>query len=109
MVPSPKSKGGMRASSWVGFHTFRHTCATSLIVDEDWRLEQVQVYLGHKDIATTRRYYVHPVRRRPPRAEERPRSGADAIRSRRGGVNRVQTRPSEIDRDARAYGDSETT
>ena len=53
MVPSPKSKGGMRASSWVGFHTFRHTCATSLIVDEDWRLEQVQVYLGHKDINST--------------------------------------------------------
>jgi integrase len=59
MVESPKSKGAMRAASWVGFHTFRHTCATALIVEEKWRLEQVQVYLGHKDIATTRRYYVH--------------------------------------------------
>lgn len=98
----------MRASSWVGFHTFRHTCPTSLIVDEDWRLEQVQVYLGHKDIATTRRYYVHLYgddlpERKSVLDPERTRSVLDE-----GGVNRVQTRPSEIDRDARAYGDSET-
>ena len=59
MVASPKSQRGLRASSWVGFHTFRHTCATALILDEKWRLEQVQVYLGHADIATTRKYYVH--------------------------------------------------
>jgi len=47
---------GRAAESWVGFHTFRHSCATGLIVDEGWRLEQVQVYLGHADDATTRRY-----------------------------------------------------
>jgi len=46
---------------WVGFHTFRHSCATWLIVHERWSLEQVQVFLGHADYATTRKYYVHLV------------------------------------------------
>jgi integrase len=52
---------GRRSDSWVGFHSFRHTCATMLIVNEGWSLEQVQVYLGHADYATTRKYYVHLV------------------------------------------------
>jgi integrase len=42
--------GTRRAESWVGFHTFRHTCATRLIVEDGWSLEQVQVYLS--DTAT---------------------------------------------------------
>jgi integrase len=54
-----KAGHGRRADTWVGFHTFRHSCATTLIVEEGWSLEQVQVFLGHSDYATTRRYYVH--------------------------------------------------
>ena len=57
-----KASGGRkRPESWVGFHTFRHTCATMLIVDEGCSVEQVQVFLGQCDYATTRRYYVHLV------------------------------------------------
>jgi integrase len=54
---------GRRADTSVGFDTFRHTCATLLILEEGWSLEQVQVYLGHADYATTRRFYVHLVPR----------------------------------------------
>jgi integrase len=31
---------GRQPQTWVGFHTFRHTCATILIVDEGWSLER---------------------------------------------------------------------
>jgi integrase len=51
--------GRERASTWVGFHTFRHTCATLKIVEEGWSLEQVQVFLGHASYQTTARYYAH--------------------------------------------------
>ena len=51
--------GGKRASTWVGFHTFRHTCATLKIVEEGWTLEQVQVFLGHSSYQTTARFYAH--------------------------------------------------
>ncbi|MDP9225268.1 MAG: site-specific integrase [Actinomycetota bacterium] len=60
-VSSRSARGGRRASSWVGFHTFRHTCATRLIRDDGWSLERLQVYLGHADSQTTRRFYVHLV------------------------------------------------
>jgi integrase len=56
MVKTPKGK---RAETWVGFHTFRHTCATLKIVEERWALEQVQVFLGHSSYQTTARYYSH--------------------------------------------------
>jgi integrase len=55
-VETPK---GRRAETWVGFHTFRHTCATLKIREEGWSLEQVQVFLGHKSFQTTARYYMH--------------------------------------------------
>ena len=71
-VETPK---GRRAKSWVGFHTFRHTCATMLITEEKWSLEQVQVYLGHADYATTRKYYVHLVPKDLPCADLRPHPG----------------------------------
>jgi integrase len=51
--------GRKRAGTWVGFHTFRHTCATLKIVEEGWSLEQVQVFLGHSSYQTTARYYAH--------------------------------------------------
>jgi integrase len=82
-----KGKRGRRAETWVGFHSFRHTCATMLIVEEGWSLEQVQVFLGHSDYATTRKYYVHLI------PEELPQR-----RTVLGG-NRVVTRAAETGRD----------
>ena len=53
--------GSERAESWVGFHSFRHTCATLAIREQGWSLEQVQVFLGHASRQTTDRYYAHLV------------------------------------------------
>lgn len=55
-VETPKGK---RASTWVGFHSFRHSCATLKIIEEGWALEQVQVFLGHASYQTTARFYAH--------------------------------------------------
>jgi len=55
-VETPRGK---RASSWVGHHTFRHSCATLKIREEGWSLEQVQVFLGHASYQTTARFYAH--------------------------------------------------
>jgi integrase len=57
-VETPKGK---RAETWVGFHSFRHTCATLAIREAVWSLEQVQVFLGHSSRMTTDRYYAHLV------------------------------------------------
>jgi hypothetical protein len=43
---------------WVGFHTFRHTCATMLF-RQGWNAPQVQRFLGHSDPGFTPRRYVH--------------------------------------------------
>jgi integrase len=43
---------------WVGFHTFRHTCAT-LLFAEGWNPKQVQKWLGHHSAAFTVDTYVH--------------------------------------------------
>jgi integrase len=51
--------GSKRARTWVGFHTFRHTCATLKLREEGWSLEQVQVFLGHSSYTTTDRFYSH--------------------------------------------------
>jgi integrase len=50
--------GRRRADSWVGFHTFRHTCATQLFL-RGWNAKQVSVFLGHSDPAFTLRTYIH--------------------------------------------------
>jgi integrase len=42
----------------VGFHTFRHTCA-SLLLDGGKNIAQVAAWLGHSDPAFTLRTYVH--------------------------------------------------
>jgi integrase len=43
---------------WVGFHTFRHTCA-SLLFAGGKDIKQVSGWLGHADPAFTLRTYVH--------------------------------------------------
>jgi integrase len=43
---------------WVGFHTFRHTCATMLF-RQGWNAVQVQKFLGHSDPGFTLRTCVH--------------------------------------------------
>ncbi len=47
-----------RADSWVGFHTFRHTCATTLF-RRGWNAVQVQRWLGHHKPSFTLDTYVH--------------------------------------------------
>jgi integrase len=54
-VKTPK---GRRPVSWVGFHTFRHTCAT-LLFRNGWNAKQVQVFLGHHKPSFTLDTYVH--------------------------------------------------
>jgi integrase len=43
---------------WVGFHTFRHTCA-SVLFAHGRSIKQVQGWLGHADPGFTLRTYVH--------------------------------------------------
>lgn len=43
---------------WVGFHTFRHTCA-SLLFEGGKDIKQVSAWLGHADPAFTLRTYIH--------------------------------------------------
>jgi integrase len=43
---------------WVGFHAFRHTCASPLFADGR-NAKQVQVWLGHHSAAFTLATYVH--------------------------------------------------
>jgi len=44
--------------SWVGFHTFRHTCATMLF-RAGWNAAQVQLFLGHHKPSFTLDTYIH--------------------------------------------------
>lgn len=57
-----------RAVSWVGFHTFRHTCATVLF-REGWNAVQVQRWLGHHKPSFTLDTYVHLLPEDVPRAD----------------------------------------
>jgi integrase len=54
----PNGRGVLIAESWVGCHTFRHTCATMLF-RSGWNAVQVQIFLGHSDPGFTLRTYVH--------------------------------------------------
>jgi integrase len=49
---------GRRAESWIGFHTLRHSCATTLFV-MGFNAKQVQVWLGHHSATFTLDTYVH--------------------------------------------------
>jgi integrase len=52
--PATKNAG----LSWVGFHSFRHTCATTLF-NHGLNLKQVQTWLGHHSAAFTLATYIH--------------------------------------------------
>lgn len=43
---------------WIGFHTFRHTCA-SMLLEAGKNIRQVSAWLGHEDPAFTLRTYTH--------------------------------------------------
>jgi integrase len=77
---------------WVGFHTFRHTCATVLF-RSGWNASQVQLFLGHSDPGFTLRRYVHLLPADLPEPTVLARVAAS------GGANRVTTRAAETTRD----------
>ncbi len=54
LVPAAQEAG----VSWIGFHTFRHTCA-SMLFDRGRNAKQVQRWLGHHSPAYTLATYVH--------------------------------------------------
>jgi len=54
LKPTAKTLG----LEWVGFHTFRHTCA-SMLFEAGRNPRQVQAWLGHSDPGFTLRTYVH--------------------------------------------------
>ena len=51
-------KGRKVARSWVGFHTFCHTCA-SVLFRNGVSIKAVQLWLGHHSPAFTLATYVH--------------------------------------------------
>lgn len=53
-----KPAGRRAGVPWVGFHTFRHTCATMLF-RRGLNAKQVQMWLGHHSPAFTLATYVH--------------------------------------------------
>lgn len=88
-----KTKKGRRADTWVGFHTFRHTCATMLF-RAGWNAPQVQRHLGHSDAGFTMRRYVHRLDADVPEPDV-----LDALDAVAGG-NTAVTREAEMGRDA---------
>jgi integrase len=50
--------GRPRERTTLGFHAFRHTCA-SLLFDEGRNVKQVQAWLGHATPTITLETYVH--------------------------------------------------
>lgn len=55
LKPAARAAG---IGDWVGFHAFRHTCATVLFRG-GWNAVQVQKFLGHADAGFTMRRYIH--------------------------------------------------
>lgn len=56
LKPAARDSG---VGEWVGFHTFRHTCATLLFTKGRFNPKQVQLWLGHHSPAFTLQRYVH--------------------------------------------------
>ncbi len=50
--------GKTKDESWVGFHSFRHTCA-SMLFRRGYNAKQVQHWLGHHSPSFTLATYVH--------------------------------------------------
>ena len=76
---------------WIGFHTFRHTCATTLF-RHGLNAKQVQAWLGHHSPAFTLATYIHLLPDDLPIPDF-----LDQITRRCG--NKVATRPTENPRD----------
>ncbi len=68
---------------WIGFHTFRHTCA-SLLFDAGRNVKQVQRWLGHHSPAFTLERYVHLL-------DDGVGDGLDLAAELGQGANKVQT------------------
>jgi hypothetical protein len=79
---------------WVGFHTFRHTCATMLF-RRGLNAKQVQLWLGHHSPAFTLETYVHLIPDDLPDADV-----LDDVTP--AGGNRQETGATETSRDAEA-------
>lgn len=74
--------------SWVSFHTFRHTCATTLF-RRGWNAVQVQRWLGHHSPSFTLSCYVHLLPEDMPEpisavADVVPRAPSEAVGPERG-------------------------
>jgi integrase len=76
---------------WIGFHTFRHTCASTLF-RHGLNAKQVQAWLGHHSAAFTLSTYVHLLPEDLPNPDF-----LDAITTESG--NKMATRPPETSRD----------
>lgn len=90
---------------WVGFHTFRHTCATLLFTKAKWNPKQVQLWLGHHSAAFTVDRYVHLLPADLPPAVEL--ASAPQLRLIDGGGNGGVTEASEQTRTPEAAAASD--
>jgi len=96
-------KAGRRAGvPWVGFHTFRHTCATTLF-RRGLNAKQVQVWLGHHSPAFTLATYVHFLDDDLPSADF-----LDGVTAAGNNGNGVATSPAETELRARGADESES-
>jgi hypothetical protein len=95
---------------WVGFHTFRHTCATRLF-RHGLNAKQVQLWLGHHSPAFTLATYVHLVPEDLPSADfldALPREATTGRALGRSAVaGEVEVPALELDPDRAIRGDSE--
>jgi integrase len=76
------SRKQRRAESWVGFHTFRHTCA-SMLFRGGWNAAQVQRWLGHHKASFTLDTYIHLLSEDVPRPSQVPGRGVTRRHDRR--------------------------
>lgn len=81
---------------WVGFHTFRHTCATRLF-RRGLNAKQAQVWLGHHSPAFTLAVYVHLMSDDLPGSvfDEEPPEGGNTVEAGPTETSRNGDRPAE--------------
>lgn len=91
LKPAARKAG---VGGWVGFHTFRHTCATMLFRN-GVNAKQAQMWLGHHSPAFTLSVYTHLL------ADDLP--DADFLD---GVTTKVSTSPAESDRDDEAAAET---